>query len=297
MEEYLREKTDQNGRIKLDDLNFTFSSEEIRKGSYFAKNWITLFNGEDYLVKSILKENMIGGKRRDREIEEYEYNTLLVPEILNMLGIESAKYFLATYKGERVIITPSFLKKGETFLDGIDIMIDSNSTKEMLSMDNIIQTLQMWGFSNKIIDDFILQSLASRFVEQTDERSVNWGIIYNKEYNGYKLAPMYDFEYTCDMPDLKRERYVIVDGRPDSTMLGFLNHFKDNPKVFDFLYNIILNFNLEEAIERVKENTGASIDEELKNKYRLFFEKKMKEVKKILTTIIDEKNKYNNIDL
>lgn len=275
MKNYLKEKTDKNGRIKLNELNFSFDSEEILDDSFFAKNWIKFFNGDKYLLKTVLfPSELFIHENSTTPIQNFEYNSLLVHEILNMLGIESASYYLAKYNEEGIVLTPSFLKENEEFYD-----------KHIYSqnIEEIIKELRELKFSEELINDFIIQSLVSRFVGQTDEKDSNWGIIHNKETNEYKIAPMYDFEYTCFATNQNRCRYVIDEnGYMNSNLFALFMHFKDNLKVQKLLLNIILNFDLEEAFNRVKENTEVKIDEQNKIKYVNFFKKQMFVIDKLL---------------
>lgn len=287
MEQYLKEKIDKNGRIDLNSLNFSFASEEIIEDAFFAKNWIRFFNGDKYLLKTILfPSELYIHENSDTPIQSFEYNSLLVHEILNMLEVESADYYLAKYNEEGLVITPSFLQEDEEFYE---------KNISYFNIDKIIDELKSKHFSDEIIDDFIIQVLVSRFIGQSDEKESNWGIIYNKKTNEYRISPMYDFEYTCFMTNQYRYRYIVNEkGYQDSRLFSLFMHFKDNPKVQQLLLKIILNFDLQEAFKRVKENTGVEIDDAQKNKYIDFFKKQLLECNKLLHMFASSNNKVSS---
>ena len=84
-------------------------SEEEKKGARHNKFW---FNNYTWMYKDV-----------DNECNTYEeYAELISYEIAKLLGIECAEYDLATFNGNKGVITRSLVKNNEKIISGDELL-------------------------------------------------------------------------------------------------------------------------------------------------------------------------------
>ena len=265
----LHDYVDENGRIKLDELSFFFCDEEKQINGYFAQNWIQVFEGDKYLLKTLITDESKNTSKEydpDKEYQLCELNAVLMPHILKQLGIPSAAYFLATYNGKNIIMSPSFLTEDEELVEG-DKILDKKYT-ESTDVYMIMKKLKH-TFNKQLRDQFLIQTFANKFINQTDERNRNWGVITNKKTKETRLAPMFDFDF-CGPSDNNFARRFIYD-LFTCNLNQFIEEFYYLDSVKEFLGNVINNFDLEAAFKECEEESFVSIPENDKNIYRRLF--------------------------
>ena len=207
----LNEFRDENGFIDLDKakIEFTKESREIVGNIHRNKNWVN-FNGTKALIK---------GEPTNKEKDYEIYGELIVEEICNQLGIETAHYDLIKYLNDDEelcygVLSETMLdiNKNESLMSLHDLIGDEKQRKSNymtdyeFTVEGLENRLRKDGYSDKMINDTILdykKRLAfSIAVLDEDKHMENISFITGFDDKGNKhirISPNYDSEVSLMM--------------------------------------------------------------------------------------------------
>lgn len=158
------------------------------------------------------------------------YAEVIAEEIAETLGINSAKYTLATFDNDFGVISENFIKKDERLVLGLEIIstvmnrygVEDADFRNLYDIDNLdvkdvhnkLNNLEdIWSIldlyfkdnpnKNKIVQD-IITDLVKVFIfdlitMQGDRHINNWGIIINEKQNYFKISPLFDNSNICGL--------------------------------------------------------------------------------------------------
>ena len=206
----LEKLRDENGFIDLSiiGLEFTPESREKKGTEERLKNWVD-FNGKKALI-------------RGEAVKNYSvYAELIVEEIANQLGIETAHYDLVKIKdntGKNVyatlsesiidfdkeeLITLHDLIGDEPEYETEDIMESieyEETTRYTFTVDKLRERFTKAGYSKEaienIITDYNKRLVFYLSILDTDKHSENIAFVKNKNTGKVQLSPNYDSEFS-----------------------------------------------------------------------------------------------------
>lgn len=272
----INEHIDEHGRVKIDELSFMFCDIEKEIDGFFAENWISTFDGNKYLIKTLADVKT----KEDYSNNLYkvcEMNALVMPRVLKQIGMPTATYKLGNYNGRDVIMSPSFLSEDEKLIEG-DKILDIHHSE--VTEVNYIMKVLIKKYGRAISNEFLIECFANKFINEGDERNRNWGVVHNKKTNMNHLAPMYDFDFS----GLSTNRYPkrFVDSITSDSLYSFMEEYYHLDFVKEFLINIINSFDLEKVFEEVENEERITISEEYKNAYRKMFASSLRSIQTIM---------------
>ena len=203
----LEEFRDEMGFIDLSktDIEFTDKSKEIMGNQNRIKNWVKFKD-----TKVLIKGEIILDEERNYGI----YAELIVEEIANQLGIQSAHYDLVKMiddKGKQTygvlsvsIVDPEKGEQLETLRDIIGDEPENSKFPDAISYEFTItklrEKLTLDGYEkeqiDKVLEDYKKITGFTISILDTDRHSENFAFIKNKE-NGkdkIRLSPIFDSE-------------------------------------------------------------------------------------------------------
>ena len=208
-------KRDQDGRIIIDEFYDKVRKKLETRGKR-EKIWL-IFDDVSVLFKKI------------NEMTFEDYAELLAEALYNQIGIPSADYDLAIFRGENGVLSENFLEKGETLIPGNIFLLNcvKRFGKEKLgieeinerSLNNVVtiqKAFQMMIPKKKKKKESI--ELYNRFgvhcmTLQGDIHWRNWSVIYNSQKDSsYRLAPLYDSAGMCRFSRGCNKLYGIYHG-------------------------------------------------------------------------------------
>lgn len=233
-------------------------------------------NGEEYFFKCL-------------KHDQNAYYELIAKAIADDFGISCASYDLATYHDSIGVITKNFIKEGDTFFTGFDLMkkvLPESETKlNTIRYNNL--AFYKKHVSEEVFDDIERMLMFDILTANVDRNEDNFGFIQNQ--NGISLAPIYDNEKILSRSSLIQGFYRLSVDEDDD-----LNTFYQDPlsyrniirkyilkyKKADLLakkLEIISNNNIENIIDRVEEQTEYDMPNYIKSDVkRLFNDNKLK---------------------
>jgi hypothetical protein len=179
--------------------------EEYEKNR--LKNWAYI-DGKYYYIKDILN-----------------YNEIIGEIIADSLNLDSAHYEIGKYKRKNKYMTENFKKPGKEYLK--IYQTELNNRKDILDIVN-----------NDLKHDLLKMYALDIFMMQTDRCNVN--LMFVKENNKLRLAPLYDYSYSyLDLAlGFIAYRNCIRNVYMTENAIGrFMN---DYPEIVKYM-NIILN--------------------------------------------------------
>lgn len=225
----------------IDISNFKFSDDE-QLGSK-RKFWVIDKDGNEYLFKSIISLDKYG-VRQQREGEDWAEK--ITSELADVLQLPSANYDLATYQGERGVISKNFLKNLniESFPENQSNLILGNELIENPKIQYKYQPIsRVNGVMRQIIKNKPLQynsfkniKTASHFftgylmfdvlISNQDRHSENWGLIQTSA-GTYHLSPSFDHAASLGRSEKSEKRNNILYGKdPRVSMESYVTKAK-----------------------------------------------------------------------
>lgn len=285
------------------DINLSkeiyFSQNRNAVGS-FADFWFVLYDLKSYLLKEIVPERFIknsNGSKYNKIIS----NSIVIPEVIEALGLESAKYYITDYWDDTAdnlytnlyLVTPDFLQEGEELYSIKDIV--GLGVTDVIDLENKIRNYYRYKpFSNDqkeaLIKQFIKAVVINKIIDNTDENNENMSIIVNSEKKTVKLAPLYDYDFCCENQSYKDSKRTI-NGK--SNLSDFINYYKKYPWFEQWLKEKVLTLNIDEILSKYdkKVPNKPTITDESKRFYKSFFAQKKRIIKECLNPEIKITNK------
>lgn len=272
-----RKVRDNNGRVMVNKLNSCYLSS-VKVSGHYAENWMQIFDGERILTKELIEDKPGAHVEKDlnREYQYSEFNAILTPYILRQIGIDTAEYYLGSRWTKNLIVTPSFLKEDEKLIGGDEIM----ATPFDPYVPYILETLTE-DYGENVANEFLIQTFASKFINQTDEKNTNWGVIYNKKTKEYRMAPMFDFDMAGVTDTNFTRRYA--EKEYESTLSDFYYYYGHFPFIRAFLEGILTNFNLEKAISDCEKDHFVKFSLEDKKAYATLYAENINTIRYLLS--------------
>lgn len=197
-----------DGCINFDKIK-DLDSKVLQSGEAI-KFWLTPVWAESFtiLFKQAFRFSDSDRHRKLRNVPYEAYSALVESEIAKQLGIPTAEYDLAKYRGKYGVITYNFLKKNETLITGYEILehteeIDASKIKKLSrtffdekhTFKNIFESLKMYLGDEvkaaKIFNEWILNIYMIDFLStETDRHPKNWGLKFDGQ--DYSLASRFD---------------------------------------------------------------------------------------------------------
>lgn len=137
-----------------------------------------------------------------------DWSEKIAAELRHLLGLPHANYELATFNGERGVISPSFVPKNGELITGNEILAQNwpDYPRDILdpsqhTLNNIFQIFDITSVKlpfnwqppagiETAVDTFIGYLLLDTWIGNTDRHHENWGFIHLGERT--YLAPTYD---------------------------------------------------------------------------------------------------------
>ena len=288
--------------------------EEIKKKDRFFHTSVYKIDGIKYYVK------------RNQNSENI-FSEFLIYELANKVGIDVVKPYCFSNK-DKVIVTKDFKEEGYNSIGGKDILIDyleyliankliddnikKISKEEVLSSMNNLSVIfnaleyHLKSKYNKI-DNEVLNNLMNELVKrfsfdiitmQSDRGYRNWEILENDNIKDFKLAPLFDNEYS-----FSNFNGVSYMNSITSDIIKVNYNDKDNKTIKDILVEFLTTSSLEfvslfinmfdkldknsllDLIDNLKKNTGLSISLIYLNKLIEFYENNYNEIKDVLKAL------------
>ena len=187
----------------------------------------------------------------------------------------------------RYLLTPSFRKSNEKMVHLADFLTNKdeldarklfNEIKTYLQSENVVAS-----DIDKVLRDFIKQSIFNKFIDFSDEHNLNADILItnDKKDKRARLAPCYDLDFSGGV-------YNITDGgiakyffrhneiggiSLTSILAAFFTQFERN-----YLAEIIPKIDIEEAIKTGEQNGNCKLSEIVREKYERFFRNQREEL-------------------
>ena len=277
----------QDGEILIENSILRESSIDVERYTN-CKGWKLLKDNETM----ILLKRPFGDVYRDMSADDYYiamYNNILLPQIANQLGNQSAEYYIAKDTDNprlKNIVTIDFKKKDEELLHGEDILEDMGADIRELNIDKLLNVLENYliehGYRNKDIEnikqDFIKQSFFNKFIKQLDENNHNWGILINQKTNSARIAPLYDLDCSCDI-NKKSKHMRVTNNGSFSSMEQFMRQYKDESWFKIYIEEVVNNFDIKKAFKESEKETNTQIPDKYKQRYSDFFALRFYELK------------------
>lgn len=263
---------DKDGYFDLDKKSYQKRDKKIQGNYSSCKGWITI-DDQEILLKTIEEDESIFFNPLERDIELY--NNILVPELLEMINIKHAKYYLGRNKDKRYIMTPSFLQKGQKIVPGSEI-IEDEAKSEIIEehLKSIEEYLRNKGIQEEKIEEYKNKHLQKLFISKwlgiVDFHTDNWGIIEDKNGNVVEEMPLIDFE--CLDIDIQSEDFAnrLQNGKSD--LNAFLKKYKNCPQIKETIEKIKSNINIKGIFQNAYKNTNVMIkDPNLQRYYYEYF--------------------------
>ena len=275
------EYKDHKGYLCIDKIPHIHNQRQHGTG-YHALGYIILPDGNMYFLK----------RMSSSEDEIQMYNNIVVPQIAKQFGVEAAEYIICTKGNELYLLSPSFLKENENIVYGTD-MFDLAKYPDMDIMDMEVGDFEDLDINSSLIDiesyllarnvskdeiegiqeKFLQQCFLNKFIEQSDEKPENTGII--KEENGtFRMAPLWDTDYSTMVPDYGIKRWVNRD-ESKNDLLSFVTHFFNYKNFGEYMQRIAKLFNVKKAIEEAEAASGIEIPERIRQRYFDYFNQRL----------------------
>lgn len=261
--------------VDLRKMEFFYINRNVPTGDC-VDSWIGLSDLKEYMLKRLVSYKVMG----KGDVNKILWNSRILPEIINRVGLQSAKYYITTFyeqdQGEEdeFLITPSFLEQGDELVHLKDIC---GSELEIPAIEKKIQEyLRLRHFSKEQIEtlrkEFIKQVFMSKFLANKDENNGNTSIIIGQD-NGMrniKMAPMYDLDFSCGnerLCDCNIERTI----NKKSDLKSFVNYYKEEEWFSEWIKEKVLTLQIND-IHFEKNNNKPNICKETLAQYVRFLD-------------------------
>ena len=268
--------------INTSSINSIFKSENVTSfGSPSSGNFSFIYNDSRYYFKPYIT------------YYSDPYFELIAGCILDDLNMKHVEYDLAKIKKSNFlgVISKDFKIKGATYVTGEELLSNSfdDSTGRHNNLEDIWTALDNW-YRDKPNKDEIVAYLMDKIVDlylfdificQSDRHPNNYQIV---ELDGkIDLVPIYDNEeYGRVIPNsIKVDRYGY--GQISDNLRQFLevSDIRYSNRIKDRLW-VISEDNIDKIFTRIEEKTKYPMPEDIKQKYRDFFEVNRYKIRKEL---------------
>lgn len=210
------------------------------------------------------------------------YNELIAEEFAKDYGLECAHYDLGYFHGFRGVITKNFVKPGESFYCGCNLMEkvfnnDEDKLFNSVSYNNL-------EFYKSVLDEEQFENLINIFLFDVllgncDRHENNIGFI--KDEFGDRLSPIYDNEKILSDASIIHGFYRLSVNKEDDLKNFFLDplRYKNIFRKFILKYkrselvreklDIISKTNIEKVLDRVEERIEENIPDSKREKTKL----------------------------
>lgn len=206
--EELAKYRQQNGHINLNHLitDYIDVEREVRGNEKRDKDWFNITDGR-VMFKANTEEQFYA-----------QYSELICCTLAKQVGLETATYDFAEYKGQKGVITKHICKPGEELLTINDLIGNGPTNPDFPDnvdiyyiFEKLEEKLEFAGYDEMNIDKCMLdlrkQLLFDIYVMETDRHTENLSFIIGKDEKEGKptirLAPMYDTEQALVLSDNK----------------------------------------------------------------------------------------------
>lgn len=240
----LEQYRDADGCINFDKIE-NVDSQVLQNGNA-PKFWLTPVWAESFtiLFKQAFRSPNLDWPKNVSVVPYEVYSALVGAEIAKQLGIPTAEYDLAKYRGKYGVITYNFLKSNESLITGYELLgfvneIDKSKLKkiertyfdEKHIFGNILESLKLYlgddAKAEKIFNEWILNIYMPDFLgTELDRHPKNWGLKYDGK--NYSLAPRFDSDSIANAylgPEKVSEYLYLVKkiGEADAIEFFFSN--------------------------------------------------------------------------
>lgn len=274
--EDLEQFRDEYGFIDLSKAEVEFSEEtrEHAGNPYRIKNWVD-FGGRKVLIK---------GETTDNDKNNGMYSELIIEEICNKVGIETAHYDLVKYLDENGEVSYGVLsesivdtEKGESLISLHDLIgdeknpIDINTIDYDFTISALREFMNKQGYDEEITEKLILDYkkilIFTIATLDEDKHTENFSFITSIDENGkqnIRLAPNYDSEASLLLLTDTQTTQILVN--EDGLDMGLL---ESSVRSVDPKIGVILSED-EGGLESIWEDTIESLieDDEVYDYYR-----------------------------
>lgn len=288
----------EEGYLDLDKIPYTKLKKYYWEGHY-SLGYVMFPDESIFFMKNTEKNDKI-----------HLFNNIIIPEIAKQAGIETAFYLIAysANNDKLYLLSPNFLNKNEELIYDFEMVNKSLYTNndeiyKNLDIDFLLNNrynyLSSRGVPAKHIEkmqnEFLIQSFFSKFIDQTDEKMENTALIVDG--NDYRLAPLFDTDYSTLSANYGVRRYVDNDKRKND-LTSFLKHFSNNQNLMQFISHFINIFDIDTAIKNAEIETGVAIPDEIKIKYIDFFNGRLDLLKEFMISknLLPNINHENNLE-
>lgn len=269
------------GYIYIDKIPYIHTQKQHGAGHH-ALGYIILPDGNMYFLK----------RMSSSEDEIQMYNNIVVPQIAKQFGVEATEYVICTKGNELYLLSPSFLEKDENIIYGtdmfdltkypdIDIMDMNVGYFEDLDINSSLTDIESYLSSRNVSRDeiesiqgkFLQQCFLNKFIEQSDEKPENTGII--KEGNGtFRMAPLWDPDHSTMVPDYGIKRWVNGN-ESKNDLLSFVTYFFNYKNFGEYMQRIAKSFDVKKAIEEAETTSGIEIPAKIRQRYFDYFNQRL----------------------
>lgn len=261
--------------------------KNVKTNGYFTEYMFVFYDLKEYFLKRVVSNRFFETGSSDKVIR----NAMIVPKIVDLFGLESAKYYITDYwdsdfndeTTDTHLVTPSFLKEDEKMVALNEIISDDFEFKIEKNCEEIYKYFSDKNFDEKnieqLIEHYIKSICISKLLENTDESNMNFSVIIQKD-NTLKMAPLYDYDFCCG--NVKKGA-IIKNVNDMKSFENFINYYKNESWFREWLEKIVLSANYKKIITDYNGGTNlAKLTPNQKKEYIHFFDSKMQTIKKCL---------------
>lgn len=261
---------DHDGRIILDEIPFIISNKK-EEGRNINK-WIILNNG----TKILLKAN---------RMQYYSQGELAIMYFLKSLNMNTANYDIVRFHNREYLASISFLRNKEKII---------NPFKEAPNINEGYELLKKY----KANIHFLKTCFVDRIYGNVDRFPYNFGIISGGKLNGKniqeRICPLYDnFDELAIFIRDDILSYFPGLGKEYSSCEEVINNLLGYEEIMHWAHGPLKNANLHSSVERLHEEKGIFIDNDLYNNLESFF----KDSEEIINSALKSKGEAIKIKL
>lgn len=324
--EELENYRDEEGFINLDELNIelTEASREKIGNENRIKNWLEISG-----IKTLIKGECSIDDKRNAGI----YAELIVEELANQVGLQSAYYDLIKIQGEYGVLSKSILQSSSDDLHTLQSLIGNTTFNEEYPElsdyieveDKLYEALkeELIEKNNikEIIKDFRKQTAFFLMICSVDKYAENISLISyinpQTKQKKERLAPIYDSECSLmldiDLETLQKieqnglglqrsvnmldPKIAVLEGDYSSPWRNTLDTLCEDDEIYDFITDCYDKLDINKAIESVQKKIKAPVPELVKSIATYVFKFRKKEMEKILYPELGEQDlgkQYSN---
>ncbi|MBQ3475457.1 MAG: HipA domain-containing protein [Bacilli bacterium] len=223
------------------------------------------------------------------------YNELIAEEFAKDYGIDCAHYDLGFFHGFRGVISKNFIKPGEMFYTGYNLMekvFNNNEDKLFNSVDYNNLDFYKEHLNEELFEELINVFIFDVLTGNCDRHENNIGFI--KDDFGIRLSPVYDNEKVLSDTSINHGFYRLSVSKDDDLKNFFLDPLRYNNIFRKFILKykrselvrekleIISNKNIDNILCRVEDRIDYFLPDKKKNDTKKLLLKNKKKIEKDL---------------